>query len=367
MDVVTSDELWGEVVGQDAAVSQLRAAVASPVHAYLLVGPPGSGRRQAAMAFAADLLSDGLDAPAAERSRRLVAAQAHPSLVVQEPQGQKFLRDDATRIVGGELTDRTRVEGLVWRKPPEGDRQVILLPQLVPADDTAFTKLLKAVEEPPAGVFFILVATSVPTEMAAIASRCVRIEFSAVPEDLLVGRLESEGVSVDAARVAAAGAGGSLARARLLARDPAAASRRAAWYGAPERLDGTGAAAAAVADELLASIDALLEPLAEMQAEEMATYVEAFTRVEMEPRKGDLKLMEARHKREQRKVRTDELRSGLATLVSRYRDQLVLGGSGEAFVAAADAVQELCDALVFNPNEGLQLRALLVGLAPLSR
>ena len=104
-----------------------------------------------------------------------------------------------------------------------------------------------------------------------------------------------------------------------------------------------------------------------VRSQEMATYVEAFTRVEMEPRKGDLKLMEARHKREQRKVRTDELRSGLATLVSRYRDQLVSGGSGEAFVAAADAVQELCDALVFNPNEGLQLRALLVGLAPLSR
>ncbi len=365
--MVSSDDLWGEVVGQEAAVHQLRAAARSPVHAYLLVGPPGSGRRAAALAFAADLLADGLEEQAAERARRLVAAHAHPSLVVQEPQGQKFLKDDATRIVGGELTDRTRVEGMVWRKPPEGDRQVILLPQLVPADDSAFTKLLKAVEEPPPGAFFVIVATSVPTEMAAIASRCVRVEFSAVPESLLVDRLEAEGVPPETARVAAAGAGGSLSRARLLARDPAAASRRDAWYRAPDRLDGSGASAAATADELIEAIDALLEPLAAMQGEEMESHLEAFRRVEMEPRKGDLKLMEARHKREQKKVRADELQSGLATLVARYRDELAGGGSAENFVAVADAVQRMCEALVFNPNEGLQLRALLVGLPPIGR
>ena len=104
-----------------------------------------------------------------------------------------------------------------------------------------------------------------------------------------------------------------------------------------------------------------------MQSEEMASYIEAFARVEMEPRKGDISRMEARHKREQRKVRTDELRSGLATLVSRYRDELARGGSADGFVAAAQAVQDFCDALVFNPNEGLQLRALLVGLPSISR
>ena len=57
---------WGDVLGQDRAVAQLRASVESPVHAYLFVGPPASGRREAARAFAADLLAlTLLEAPGA--------------------------------------------------------------------------------------------------------------------------------------------------------------------------------------------------------------------------------------------------------------------------------------------------------------
>ncbi len=357
-----AEDLWGEVVGQPDAVHQLRAAVADPVHAYLLVGPEGSGKRAAARAFAADLLAAGHDTAGTERARRLVAAEAHPALLIQEPSGAEFLKDDATRIVGGELRDGTKVEGMVWRKPPEGERQVVLLPQLVPAQDTAFTKLLKAVEEPPSTTHFIILATSVPKEMAAVASRCVRIELSAVPERLLVERLVADGVDPEVARVSADGAGGSLSRARLLARDPEVVARRDAWYAAPARLDGTGATAAAVADELYSSIEAVLAPLAAMHAEEMERFLAGFEAAGVEPRKGDIKRLEDRHKREQRRVRVDELRSGLATLVGRYRDELAAGGPSADFVSAAEAVQELCDRLVFNPNEGLQLRALMVGL-----
>ena len=80
---------------------------------------------------------------------------------------------------------------------------------------------------------------------------------------------------------------------------------------------------------------------------------------------GERKALLDRHKREQRRVRTADLRSGLCALVARYRDALADGTDPEAFLAAADAVQSLADALVFNPNENLQLHALFVALPSL--
>ena len=79
-------------------------------------------------------------------------------------------------------------------------------------------------------------------------------------------------------------------------------------------------------------------------------------------RKGDLKAMEARHAREQRRLRTDELRSGLATLAARYRDAAAAGGSTEAFVEVAGRVQALCSGLSHNPREQLAVQALFVSL-----
>lgn len=347
---MNAEGLWGEVVGQPDAVRQLRAAVADPVHAYLLVGPEGSGKRAAARAFAADLLAAGHDEEGADRARRLVAAEAHPALTVVEREGASISTEMANEIV--------RAASL---SPAEGDLQVFVLVDFHLVGPAAPT-LLKTIEEPASTAVFVVLAEEVTPDLVTIASRCVQVDLAAVPTNLLVERLVADGVDLDVARVSAEGAGGSLSRARLLARDPEVVARRDAWYAAPTRLDGTGATAAAVADELLTSIDALLAPLAAMHAEEMERFLAGFEAAGVEPRKGDLKRLEDRHKREQRRVRVDELRSGLATLVGRYRDELAAGGPSEDFVSAAEAVQELCDRFVFNPNEGLQLRALMVGL-----
>jgi DNA polymerase-3 subunit delta' len=351
-ELLPPSDPWDEVVGQPDAVAQLRAAAASPVHAYLIVGPEGSGKRAAARAFAGDLLATGLDAAGAERARRLAGAEAHPAMTVVEREGASIAKEQADEVV--------RQSSLA---PPEGDLQVIVLVDFHLVG-VAAPKLLKSIEEPPPTTVFVVLAEEITPELVTIASRCVQVDLASVPERLLAERLVLDGVAPDVAATAASGAGGSLSRARLLARDPEAAARRDAWYRAPERLDGSGAAAATVADELLGSIDGVLEPLEAQQSEELARFLAGFEAASLEPRKGDLKRLEDRHKREQRRVRVDELRSGLATLVGRYRDQLAAGGSHEDFLSAADAVQELCDGLAFNPNEGLQLRAVMVRLPP---
>jgi DNA polymerase-3 subunit delta' len=352
-DPGTEVDLWAEVVGQPAAVAQLRAAAADPVHAYLLVGPAGSGRRAAARAFAADLLAAGLDRRDADAVRRAVAAEAHPSLVVVERTGARISKEQADEVIARAAVALA-----------EHERRVFVLVDLHLVD-VAGPQLLKTIEEPPPGNHFVVLADAVTPELVTIASRCVRIEFHAVPAAELARRLVADGLDEDVARSVAGAAGGSVSRARLLARDPEALARRRAWYDAPGRLDGSGHAACVVADELHGSIERLLEPLAALQEEETAAFLAPFEAAGTEPRKGDLDRLRARHQRQQRRVRTDELRAGLATLVERYRDELRAGADAAAFLEVAGRVQELSEGLAFNPNEGLQLRALLLSCPPL--
>lgn len=347
-------DLWTQVIDQDHVVAQLRAAIVDPVHAYLLVGPEGSGKLAAARAFAAELLAAGLDDAGAARARRLAALDEHPSLLHFRPTGAEFSVANAEAVVAA-----------ASMSPPEGRRQVFVLHDLQRSHRDAFPRMLKAVEEPAAGTFFIVLATHVPIEMATISSRCVQLDLRAVSAAALEQRLVADGVDPVAAQLAASSSGGSLSRARLLANDPEVGRRRELWRGVPSRLDGTGATAATLTDELLAAVDGVLDPLAARHAGELESFHAGYESVGDTAPKGRTKELTDRHKREVRKVRLDELRAGLATVVEVYRERMTEGGSHEDFLLAADRVQRFCDALEFNPSEPLQLRAVLLALPPL--
>ncbi len=221
--------------------------------------------------------------------------------------------------------------------------------------------LLKAIEEPPASTVFIVLADEITPDLVTIASRCTIVEFPPVPPEAIAAQLEAEGVPTEVAEVAARAAGGDLDRARLLASDPQVVARRQLWFGAPDRLDGTGHTAMSLADELLATLDEVAEPLQARHADELEE-LDAAEQTLGERRPGERKRMQERHQREERRVRTDELRAGLAALTDRYREGLAAGGDAAAFTAAAGLVQGVCDALVFNPRERLQVESLLLHL-----
>ena len=342
--------LYADVVGQDAAVRQLRAAARAPVHAYLLVGPAGTATWAAARSFAAGLLCRKGGCGACDDCRRVLAG-THPDTLVWERAGPYITVDEAREI--GRLASLS---------PVEGRRKVLVLLDFHLVKDAA-PALLKALEEPPPTTVFVVVAEQVPPELVTIASRCVRVDLAPVPAERIAATLVSEGVDAGIAEQVAAASGGRLDRARLLASDPGFAERFEAWSGVPARLDGTGATAAALADELLAAVATVVEPLKQRQAAELAG-MEERARITGE-RAGARKDVDARHRREQRRLRLDELRSGLATLAACYRDRLAAGVDSRACLAALDAIASANEALVRNPNETLLLQALLVRLSRL--
>lgn len=352
-ELAQRDDVWADVVGQPRAVAALQAAAAQPVHAYLFVGPPGSGKRSAAVAFAGVLLAADAQARGGdvERALTLARAESHPDLAIFEPQGASLLVDDATQITTA-----------ASRSPVEGARKVLVLTEFEKVAQ-AGPALLKTIEEPQASTVFVILAEEVPPELIAIASRAVRVDFGPVPETAVADRLREEGASEDIARAVATASAGDLRRARLLATDESLNARRDAWASIPHRVDGTGATAIRLVEEIEGHIDAAQSALDAGQATEIAELEE---RIEAYGQRGSgQKDLEARHKREVRRHRTAEIRFGLATMAAEYRDHLRSGGDPSPALAALHAIQAAAEALIRNPNERLLLQALIAGFEPL--
>lgn len=336
-------ETW--LPGQPAAARALRAAAGKPVHAYLFVGPPGTGKLTAAKAFAAKLVCTAGAEDDLDCYRRVVSG-VHPDVAVFEREGAALTIDQAREIAR-----------LAARAPLEAPRTVVVIPDLHLAREAA-PALLKTLEDPTGPVVFIGLAEFLPPELVTIASRCVRIDFRPLGEEALVDALVAEGIDREKAQVAARLAGGRLDRARLLARDSAAEKRWLVWASVPGRLDGSGATVALLAGELVELLKESVEPLLARQEAEVAAFADKAT-----ARRQVARDLEDRHKREQRRQRTDELRTGLAALAGVYRDQLARGEIGPPKAAQAVAlIDQLSEDLAYNPGELLALQALLVRL-----
>ncbi len=198
--------------------------------------------------------------------------------------------------------------------------------------------------------------------------------FDPVPEKTIAEWLVGQGVESEHADSVARAARGRLDRARLLVDDAGFAARQQQWRTVPQRLDGTGAAAATVASELLESVDAALEPLRGEHARELSALGEQAEMTGSRTIPGRRQIEDG-HKREERRWRTDDLRFGLATLAEVYRDRLVAkasaptahsaGGAADSRRTARQvgAIEEASLALGRNANELLVMDALMVRLS----
>jgi DNA polymerase-3 subunit delta' len=345
---MVDEDPWAEIVGQERAVAALQAAARAPVHAYLLVGPRGSGKRDLARAFGGALLAATSDEP--DRAVRLARAGRHPDLHEFERAGPYITVEQADAIIRE-----------ASRSGVESDRKVLVLVDFHLVQAAVEGKLLKSIEEPVGDKIFVVLAESVPTLLTPIASRCVRIDVDPLPHAVVASALLASGVTPEIATEAANAAGGDLARARLIASDPRFSLRRAAWHSIPERLDDTGAMVATLVAEVRAMIDDAAAPLQARHAAELADLEERIERYG-ERGAGKTQLID-RQRRELRRHRTDEIRFGMATVAARYRE--VLASDPTVALDAVATIDDSHKALERNPNEPLLLHSLLLRLPPL--
>ena len=351
--MTNAPSVWDAVVGQPHATVVLTAAAAHPIHAYLFVGPAGSTKDEAARSFAA-LLVAGIDDPD-QRDARLALIGEHPDVREVERQGATISKDQVVDIVRSAML-----------APVEGSRKVMILHEFHLLDANGAARLLKTLEEPPASTVFIVLADQVPPELITIASRCMRVEFRSLTTASVLQALLARGVSPSAAATAAEASEGNLDRAYVLATDTGLAARRTAFASIPTQLDGNGATVYRLCSQVLGLIDESAAPLAARHVQEIA---EVDARIAALGERGSgRKQREDRHKRELRRHRTDELRSGLAVLAAAYRDALVAGHAQrpDSLATAVTRIHQSIEALERNPNELLLLQALLLELPSIS-
>ena len=306
---------------------------AEPSHAYLFHGPPGTGKRTAARALAADLLAEGAPDRADAHRRALVGT--HPDLTWVRPTGAHVMRV-------GDVDEP--VVAAAGRTPFESERRVFVLERVETMNDEVANRLLKTLEEPPAFVHLILLTESLGQVLETVVSRCQLVRFDPLAPERIAAALEDDGVP--GLRAAACGrlALGDGARARDLASEEGESLRAEVEAWVLGLVEGTPSDA-----EAPEPWRGLLERAEARRAKaEEAIERAKVRRLESEPKGREHRAIERDFeeaaKRDGRRARTEVLDLGLTLAALVLRDLGCLAAGANAAVLAVDRLERLTSA-----------------------
>ena len=176
-------QTFDDVVGQDHVVRTLKNAIARGriAHAYLFVGPRGTGKTSTARIFAKALnCTDGPNADFDPQDPAVKSIADGTSMDVIEIDGASNNSVDQIR----ELRDDVRYA------PTQGKYKIYIIDEVHMLSNQAFNALLKTLEEPPPHVKFVFATTDVQKVLPTILSRCQRFDLKPIAADLIVQRLQ---------------------------------------------------------------------------------------------------------------------------------------------------------------------------------
>lgn len=333
--------------------------------AYLFLGAPGSGMEEAALSLAQCLVCpNGGDASCDECIR--VAHHTHPDVRLVSPGS-----------AGGYLVSQVReLLDDVCLAPVRAKAKVYIVQNAGLLRDAAANALLKTIEEPPSGVYFILIARSAAAVLPTIVSRCQQVPFRILGEDDALQALAAiDGASGAEARIALSVAGTPDRAAEFLASPERRQLRRLVVRSLGELGRDDSWDVLVAARRIVAEVGAPLDGLRVEQEESLregSDYLSA----------AALRQLELDQRRELTAKERSGMMEALAAAESLLRDVLlrcegareaivnedaadvvdrIASGAGtEGVIRALDAVLEARHQLARNVNPQLALEAMLL-------
>ena len=322
--------VFSTLIGQDHVIEQLSSAVHSAksgefsqamTHSWLFVGPPGSGRSNAAMAFAASLVCPKGGCGTCVDCTTVLAS-THIDVERFNPTGLSIKADEIRELI-------TRSS---W-SPSVGGWRIVIIEDADRLTETAANALLKTIEEPESHTVWLLCAPSLADVPVTIRSRCRHVQLrtpstKSVEEFLLT----TTKIDEKTARFAAKVSQGHVGRARFIATNSEAQTRRKTVLSLPTSLTNI--------DSCFKAAQILLD-LAEKQAESERSENDAQELKELQDAyqgtgrgliSGGAKAvkdLEKEQKSSKTRVIRDNIDGALLDITTFYRDVLVFQSQSE--------------------------------------
>lgn len=371
--------VWAEVVGQPAVVTTFRRAVraaaselgdllargpdespAGPIagmtHAWLVTGPPGSGRSTAARAFAAALQCPDGGCGVCHECRTVISG-AHPDVTLVATEHVHLRADDVRPLVT-----------LAQQRPSLGRWRVIVIEDADRLNDTSGNLLLKAIEEPPPRTVWLLCAPSSEDVLITIRSRCRHVGLRVPPAaDVAALLVRRYGVDEAVAAFAARAANSHVGLARRLATDEGARIRRREMLRLPEQVGSVGAAVLAAGQLVEVAAEEAKAATAERDAEEKGALLRSLgaeaTGTLPPAVRAQVKQLEENQRRRATRAQRDVLDRSLLDVLSLYRDVLVVQLGAEVGLVNAELEEEVARLARSSSPEDTVRRMDAIGVA----
>lgn len=336
--MLTSPRVFRDVVSQPEAIDTLLSAIGDGYkvihHAWLFTGPPGSGRSQLALAFAAALLCEDGGCGSCN-SCQMIQNKSHPDVQILNTERVLISVDEVTEFIEKSI-----------QMPAIGKYRIMVIEDADRMAERTSNLLLKSLEEPPKGTIWMLCAPSEADLLPTIRSRVRRVQLK-VPTVEAVAQLlvEKYGVGLELAQRSASQAQSHVGMARRLATNAGARERRTQALQAV--LSITDIPSAMKVSEVLAK-------LAESDGAQLTAEQDEYERKELlmtlgvteesklnTASRAALKRLEESQKRRATRSKRDGLDRILIDLMGLYRDVLTVQLGAKESLINVDLVQEI--------------------------